>query len=157
MTQYTNFQYVKKKILCSNPKLKFFTKFNLDMVLECSQSIPQLTKLMCWCRQVYKVGWICNLHMWYLFLFCTPSAVAIERVAGGHGADSPGDLPVGPRPPEAAGWGDRAPPPRAWHCACCSLGPGSLLRILAAPYKRTSNTQSQYLSEIKGKSYYRSI
>ena len=90
-----------------------------DMVLECSQNIPQLTKLMCWCRQVYKVGWIWSLHMWYLYLFCPTSAVAIQLVAGGHGADSAGDLPAGHQPAEAAGWGDRAPPPRAWHYACC--------------------------------------
>ena len=44
-----------------------------------------------------------NLHMCYLYLFCPTSAVAIELVAGGHGADSAGDLPAGPRPPEAAG------------------------------------------------------
>ena len=35
-------------------------------------------------------------------MFCTTSAAAVQRVAGGHGADSAGDLPAGPRPPEAA-------------------------------------------------------
>ena len=36
-------------------------------------------------------------------LFLYTSAAAVQRVAGGHGADSAGDLPAGPRPPEAAG------------------------------------------------------
>ena len=38
-----------------------------------------------------------------IFIFCTTSAAAVQRVAGGHGADSAGDLPAGPRTPEAAG------------------------------------------------------
>ena len=37
-----------------------------NMVLECSQNFPQLTELMCWCRQVYKVWGIWSLHMRYL-------------------------------------------------------------------------------------------
>ena len=38
-----------------------------------------------------------------IFIFCTTSAAVVQLVAGGHGADSAGDLPAGPRPPEAAG------------------------------------------------------
>ena len=38
-----------------------------------------------------------------IFIFCATSAAAVQRVAGGRGADSAGDLPAGPRTPEAAG------------------------------------------------------